>query len=157
MNTEMREFTSVTGTTAKWKRQAAELFIQYDLNTLEPTLAEVSEDIRYISGYRPNDRINIWPVSASASGVYTASVRVPQWELELFNPLKQGGFSSGSTTLSADLIQQMLDSQPLAFKAPDGNYVVSVSFNGKTESLNVKESELSKVRISLVPKIVIGE
>lgn len=155
MNTEMREFASVTGTTAKWKRQAAELFIRYDLNTLEPTLAEVSEDIHYISGYRPNDRINIWPASASASGVYTASVRVPQWELELFNPLEYGGFSSGSTTLSADLIQQMLDSQPPVFKATDGNYTVSVSFDGKTESLAVKESDLGRVRIKLAPKIVL--
>lgn len=165
MNTDWQEFNSVCGFKAHWRREAATLHLKYPSKPLD-AYNVAAKDAEAMFGLKNSYS---W-ISMERGFEFTTSIRVPQWEKEIFDPLSQNapafqpyylagdtGGSAGGTTvaLPADDSRHIRVTIPGMEPTKEGYCMVSVQVGDKTESLVVKESELSKVRISLVPKIVI--
>lgn len=150
------------------RREGATLYLKYramddDFNKIGLFMS----DAELITGYSPKPQEFY---SQQTEHNITVWVRIPSWEKEIFDPLPQNApafqpyyftgdptVDTGGTTvaLPADDSRHIRVTIPGMEPTKEGYCTVSVQVGDKTESLVVKESELSKVRISLVPKIVI--
>lgn len=165
MNTEWTQVESYSGEHVVYaRREGANLFLKYkgldgDFNKIGHFMADTAR----ITGYDPKPHEFY---SQQTEDGLTAWVRIPAWEKEIFDPLSQNAPAfqpyylvgdPGGTTVALPLNddRHIRVTMPGMELPKEGYYTVSVQVGGKFESLVVKESELSKVRISLVPKIVV--
>ena len=161
MNTDWQQFNSVCGFKAHWRREAATLHLKYPSKPLD-AYNVAAKDAEAMFGLKNSYS---W-ISMERGFEFTTSIRVPQWEKEIFDPLSQNAPAfqpyylagdPGGTTVALPLNddRHIRVTMPGMELPKEGYYTVSVQVGGKFESLVVKESELSKVRIFLVPKIVV--
>jgi len=168
LNTEWKEFKSSCGFQAHWRREASTLHLKYPSKPLN-TYNIVIEDAAHLSG---DDKIKSCSWSNTEHpglGWFMASVRIPEWEMDIFDALSQnapafqpyqwnGDLGSGGTiTIPAGELQTgyIRATVPGMEPAKEGHYKVTVTTGGDILSLDVKESDLHRVRIKMVPKLVL--